>query len=79
MDQQQYDLLFQNWTFIIGELIRKKGIKTANELKECVKKNINMLDIRLARMVMVNNQVFGAFLDDTYESVGLATDIVIDE
>jgi hypothetical protein len=28
---------------------------------------------------MVNNARFGAFLDDTYESVGLATNIVIDD
>ena len=57
---------------------RQKGVKTASDLKDIVRKNINRVDLRLARVVMVNNMRFGAFLDDTYESVGLATNIVID-
>jgi hypothetical protein len=63
----------------VVDIIRKKGIKTANDLKDIVRKNINRVDLRLARVVMVNNARFGAFLDDTYESVGLATNIVIDD
>ena len=79
MDKHLYDKLFQEYVDYVVDIIRKKGIKTAKDLKECVKKNINKLDNRIARKVMVNNMVFGAFLDDTYESVGLATDIVIDD
>lgn len=79
MDQQLYDKLFQEYVDFVVGVIKEKGIKTASDLKDCVKKNINKLDVRLVRMVMVNNMVFGAFLDDTYESVGLATNIVIDE
>ena len=78
MDQKQYDTLFQEYVDYIVDIIRKKGIKTASDLKDQVRKNINRVDLRLARVVMVNNARFGAFLDDTYESVGLATDIVID-
>jgi hypothetical protein len=79
MDQQLYDKLFQEYVDYVVGIIREKGIKTAKELKDIVRKNINRVDLRLARVVMVNNMRFGAFLDDTYESVGLATDIVIDE
>ena len=79
MDQQLYDKLFQEYVDYVVGVIRQKGIKTANDLKDIVRKNINRVDLRLARVVMVNNMRFGAFLDDTYESVGLATDIVIDE
>ena len=79
MDQQLYDKLFQEYVDYVVDIIRKKGIKTAKELKDTVRKNINRVDLRLARVVMVNNARFGAFLDDTYESVGLATDIVIDD
>ena len=79
MDEKLYDQLFQEYVDYIVGIIREKGIKTAKDLKDCVKKNINKLDIRLVRTVMVNNARFGAFLDDTYESVGLATNIVIDE
>ena len=79
MDQQVYDKLFQEYVDYVVDIIRKKGIKTAKELKDTVRKNINRVDLRLARVVMVNNMRFGAFLDDTYESVGLATDIVIDD
>ena len=79
MDQQLYDKLFQEFVDYVVGIIREKGIKTAKELKDTVRKNINRVDLRLARVVMVNNMRFGAFLDDTYESVGLATDIVIDE
>ena len=78
MDQQLYDQLFQEYVDYIVGIIREKGIKTANDLKDTVRKNINRVDLRLARVVMVNNARFGAFLDDTYESVGLATNIVID-
>ena len=79
MDQQLYDKLFQEYVDYVVGIIRKKVIKTANDLKDIVRKNINRVDLRLARVVMVNNMRFGAFLDDTYESVGLATDIVIDD
>ena len=79
MDQQLYDKLFQEYVDYVVGVIRQKGIKTANDLKDIVRKNINRVDLRLARVVMVNNMRFGAFLDDTYESVGLATDIVIDD
>ena len=79
MDQKQYDTLFQEYVDYIVDIIRKKGIKTASDLKDQVRKNINRMDLRLARVVMVNNMRFEAFLDDTYESVGLATNIVIDE
>lgn len=78
MDQRQYDRLFQEYVDYVVGIIQKKGIKTANDLKDIVRKNINRVDLRLARVVMVNNARFGAFLDDTYESVGLATNIVID-
>ena len=79
MNQQLYDRLFQDYVDYIVGIIKEKGIKTANDLKDIVRKNINRVDLRLARVVMVNNMRFGAFLDDTYESVGLATNIVIDE
>ena len=79
MDQKQYDMLFQEYVDFIVGIIRDKGIKTASDLKDQVRKNINRVDLRLARVVMVNNARFGAFLDDTYESVGLATNIVIDD
>ena len=79
MDQRQYDALFQEYVDYVVDIIRKKGIKTASDLKDIVRKNINRVDLRLARVVMVNNARFGAFLDDTYESVGLATNIVIDD
>ena len=79
MDQKQYDRLFQEYVDYVVGIIQKKGIKTANDLKDIVRKNINRVDLRLARVVMVNNARFGAFLDDTYESVGLATNIVIDD
>ena len=79
MDQRQYDALFQEYVDYVVDIIRKKGIKTAKDLKDIVRKNINRVDLRLARVVMVNNMRFGAFLDDTYESVGLATNIVIDD
>ena len=79
MDQQLYDKLFQEYVDFIVGIIQKKGIKTASDLKDQVRKNINRVDLKLARVVMVNNARFGAFLDDTYESVGLATNIVIDE
>ena len=78
MDQRQYDRLFQEYVDYVVGIIQKKGIKTANDLKDIVRKNINRVDLRLCRVVMVNNARFGAFLDDTYESVGLATNIVID-
>ena len=79
MDQKQYDMLFQEYVDFIVGIIREKGIKTASDLKDQVRKNINRVDLKLARVVMVNNARFGAFIDDTYESVGLATNIVIDE
>ena len=79
MDQRQYDALFQEYVDYVVDIIHEKGIKTANDLKDIVRKNINRVDLRLARVVMVNNARFGAFLDDTYESVGLATNIVIDD
>ena len=79
MDQKQYDKLFQEYVDLIVGIIKKKGIKTASDLKDIVRKNINRIDLRLCRVVLVNNARFGAFLDDTYESVGLATNIVIDE
>ena len=79
MDEKLYDQLFQEYVDYIVGIIREKGIKTAKDLKDCVKKNVNKLDIRLVRIVMTNNTRFGAFLDDTYESVGLATNIVIDD
>ena len=79
MEQRQYDALFQEYVDYVVDIIQKKGIKTANDLKDIVRKNINRVDLRLARVVMVNNARFGAFLDDTYESVGLATNIVIDD
>ena len=79
MDQQLYDQLFQEYVDYVVGVIKQKGIKTANDLKDIVRKNINRVDLRLARVVMVNNARFGAFLDDTYESVGLATNIVIDD
>ena len=79
MDQQLYDKLFQEYVDYVVDIIRKKGIKTAKELKDTVRKNINRVDLRLCRVVMTSNMRFGAFLDDAYESVGLATDIVIDD
>jgi hypothetical protein len=79
MDQQLYDKLFQEYVDYVVDIIRKKSIKTAKELKDTVRKNINRVDLRLCRIVMTSNMRFGAFLDDTYESVGLATNIVIDE
>ena len=79
MEQQLYDKLFQEYVDLIVGIIREKGISTANDLKDIVRKNINRVDLRLCRVVMVNNMRFGAFLDDTYESVGLATNIVIDD
>lgn len=79
MDQRQYDRLFQEYVDYVVGIIHEKGIKTASDLKDIVRKNINRVDLRLARVVMVNNARFGAFLDDTYESVGLATNIVIDD
>ena len=79
MDEKLYDQLFQEYVDYVVGVIKQKGIKTAKELKDIVRKNINRVDLRLARVVMVNNMRFGAFLDDTYESVGLATDIVIDD
>ena len=79
MDQRQYDRLFQEYVDYVVGIIQEKGIKTANDLKDIVRKNINRVDLRLARVVMVNNARFGAFLDDTYESVGLATNIAIDD
>lgn len=79
MDEKLYDKLFQEYVDYVVDIIRKKGIKTAKDLKDIVRKNINRVDLRLARVVMVNNMRFGAFLDDTYESVGLATNIVIDD
>ena len=79
MDQHLYDRLFEEFVKAIAAIIKQKGIKTAKELKEIVKRNINRVDLRLARVVMTSNARFGAFLDDTYESVGLATNIVIDE
>ena len=79
MDQQLYDKLFQEYVDYVVDIIRKKSIKTAKELKDTVRKNINRVDLRLCRIVMTSNMRFGAFLDDTYESVGLATDIVIDD
>lgn len=78
MDQQLYDQLFQEYVDYIVGIIREKGINTAKDLKDTVRRNINRVDLRLCRVVMTNNTRFGAFLDDTYESVGLATNIVID-
>lgn len=78
MDQKLYDRLFQEYVDYVVDIIRKKGIKTASDLKDIVRKNINRVDLRLCRVVMVNNARFGAFLNDTYESVGLATNIEID-
>ena len=79
MDQHLYDRMFNEFVKAMVAIIKEKGIKTSNELKDIVRKNINRVDLRLARVVMVNNARFGAFLDDTYESVGLATNIVIDD
>ena len=78
MEQGLYDRLFQEYVDYVVGIIQKKGIRTASDLKDIVRKNINRVDLRLCRVVMVNNARFGAFLDDTYESVGLATNIVID-
>ena len=79
MDQHLYDRLFEEFVKAIAAIIKQKGIKTAKELKEIVKRNINQVDLRLARVVMVNNARIGAFLDDAYESIGLATNIEIEE
>jgi len=79
MDQQLYDTLFQEYVDFVVGVIKQKGVKIASDLKDIVRKNINRVDLRLARVVMINNMRFGAFLDDTYESVGLATNIIIDE
>ena len=79
MDEKLYDKLFQEYVDFIVGVIKEKGIKTAKGLKDTVRRNINRVDLRLCRVVMTNNARFGAFLDDTYESVGLATNIVIDE
>lgn len=79
MDQKQYDMLFQEFVDAIVGIIKQKGINTANGLKDTVRRNVNKVDLRLARVVMVNNARFGAFLNDTYESVGLATNIVVDD
>ena len=79
MDEKLYDKLFQEYVDFIVGVIKEKGIKTAKGLKDTVRRNINRGDLRLCRVVMTNNARFGAFLDDTYESVGLATNIVIDE
>ena len=79
MDEKLYDQLFQEYVDYVVGVIKQKGIKTARELKDIVRKNINRVDLRLCRVVMTSNMRFGAFLDDTYESVGLATNIIIDE
>ena len=79
MDEKLYDQLFQEYVDYVVGVIKQKGIKTAKELKDTVRKNINRVDLRLRRVVMTSNMRFGAFLDDAYESVGLATNIVIDE
>ena len=79
MDEKLYDQLFQEYVDYVVGVIKQKGIKTAKELKDTVRKNINRVDLRLRRVVMTSNMRFGAFLDDTYESVGLATNIVIDD
>lgn len=79
MDQHLYDRMFNEFVKAMVAIIKEKGIKTSKELKDIVRKNINRVDLRLARVVMTNNARFGAFLDDAYESIGLATDIVIDE
>ena len=36
MDQQLYDKLFQEYVDYVVDIIRKKGIKTANDLKDIV-------------------------------------------
>lgn len=72
-------MLFLEFVDAIVGIIKQKGINTANGLKDTVRRNVNKVDLRLARVVMVNNARFGAFLDDTYESVGLATNIVVDD
>ena len=46
MDQQLYDKLFQEYVDYVVGIIRKKGIKTANDLKDIVRKNINRVDLR---------------------------------
>ena len=79
MDEKLYDKLFQEYVDFIVGVIKEKGINTAKGLKDTVRRNINRVDLRLCRVVMTNNAIFGAFLDDTYESVGLATNILIDE
>ena len=79
MDQHLYDRMFNEFVKAMVVIIKEKGIKTSKDLKDIVRKNINRVDLRLARVVMVNNARFGAFLDDAYESIGLATDIEIDE
>ena len=79
MDEKLYDQLFQEYVDYVVGVIKEKGVRTAKELKDIVRKNINRIDLRLCRVVMTSNMRFGAFLDDTYESVGLATNIVIDE
>ena len=79
MDEKLYDKLFQEYVDFIVGVIKEKGINTAKGLKDTVRRNINRVDLRLCRVVMVNNARFGAFLDDTYESVGVATNIVIDD
>ena len=78
MDQRQYDRLFQEYVDYVVGIIHEKSLKTASDLKDIVRKNINRVDLQLCRVVMTSNMRFGAFLDDTYESVGLATNIVID-
>jgi len=79
MDEKLYDKLFQEYVDYVVGVIKEKSVKTAKELKDIVRKNINRIDLRLCRVVMTSNMRFGAFLDDTYESVGLATNIIIDE
>ena len=79
MDEKLYDKLFQEYVDFIVGVIKEKGINTAKGLKDTVRRNINRVDLRLCRVVMTNSARCGAFLDDTYESVGLATNILIDE
>jgi len=61
MDEKLYDQLFQEYVDYVVGVIKEKGVKTAKELKDIVRKNINRIDLRLCRVVMTSNMRFGAF------------------
>ena len=78
MDQKLYDELFQKFVDEMVSIIKNEGITDYSAMEECVAKNVCKLDIRIRRNFFKNHDLLFAFLDDAYESVGLATNIEID-